>query len=825
MAGWVSPLEDVPDPAFAQRMLGDGLAIDPIEGVLRAPCDATVLSVHDAGHAITLSGPERLELLLHVGLDTVELAGAGFTPLVARGQVVTSGQPLIRFDLDAVACRARSLVTPVIIANGERFRIVSRAQPGVIRQGAVLIALEALADHAPDSGDALPVDSHVTRSLVVNLPHGIHARPAARLAAIARQYRAECHVLKGANRASARSMAAMLGLGIAAGETISIAASGPDAEALVEALAQAIASGLDEPAGDPRPIAPAAPVQTGGVAEDGAWIGTLAAPGFALGQAAFLRLAEPELPKAGGGREVEQQRLTQGLAHLSSMLAAPGGHGAGGGIIAAHQALIEDPVLIERANALIAQGCSAAYSWRETCRLQAETMRALSDPRLSERADDLIDLGRQGVAAITGTQEVLPAFAPGTILLARELLPSQIMQLDANVVGIALEQGGPTSHVAILAAGKGIPMLVALGERLGQVAEGETVLIDGARACLKPRLSPDECRAAEAEWQRRQDARAAMLAAAEQPCTSADGQRIEIFANLGSLADAERAVAAGAEGCGLLRTEFLFLERDTAPTVAQQQQAYGAIAAALGGRPLIVRLLDIGGDKPAPYLPIAPEANPALGLRGIRVGLSRPDMLDDQLRAILGVRPAGQCRIMLPMVASASEVEAVRRRADALRQELGIAEPPEIGIMIETPAAAVTAAALAAHVDFFSVGTNDLAQYALAMDRDNPAVASGLDGLHPGVIGLIAHAARGAREQGRWIGVCGGLAADPLAVPILLGLGITELSMPSGLIPEMKHLVRRLPIDGCTRLAEAALRLDSAESIRALSRRFVEELA
>lgn len=822
MDGWVSPLDDVPDPAFAQRMLGDGLAIDPIEGVLRSPCDATVLSVHDAAHAVTLSGPEGLELLLHVGLDTVELAGAGFTPLVARGQVVTSGEPLIRFDLDAVACRARSLVTPVIIANGERFRIVSRAETGVIRQGAVLIALEALGRDARDSGDAPPVDSHVTRSLVVNLPHGIHARPAARLAAIARQYRAECHFIARANRASARSMAAMLGLGIAAGETISIAASGPDAEALVEALAQAIASGLDEPAGDPRPVAP---VQTGGVADDGAWIGTLAAPGYALGQAAFLRLAEPELLKAGEGREVEQQRLTQGLSRLSSMLAASGGHGTGSGIIAAHQALIEDPVLIERANALIAQGCSAAYAWRETCRLQAETMRALSDPRLSERADDLIDLGRQGVAAITGTPEVLPAFAPGTILLARELLPSQIMQLDANVVGIALEQGGPTSHVAILAAGMGIPMLVALGERLGQLAEGETVLIDGARTCLKPRLSPDERRAAEAEWQRRLDARAAMLAAAEEPCTSADGQRIEIFANLGSLADAERAVAAGAEGCGLLRTEFLFLERDTAPTVAEQQQAYGAIAAALDGRPLIVRLLDIGGDKPAPYLPIAPEANPALGLRGIRVGLSRPDMLDDQLRAILGVTPAGQCRIMLPMVASASEVEAVRRRAEALRHELGIAEQPEIGIMIETPAAAVTAGTLAAHVDFFSVGTNDLAQYALAMDRDNPAVASGLDGMHPGVIGLIAHAARGAREHGRWVGVCGGLAADPLAVPILLGLGITELSMPSVLIPEMKHLVRRLPIDGCTRLAEAALRLDSAEAIRALSRRFVEELA
>jgi phosphoenolpyruvate-protein kinase (PTS system EI component) len=282
-------------------------------------------------------------------------------------------------------------------------------------------------------------------------------------------------------------------------------------------------------------------------------------------------------------------------------------------------------------------------------------------------------------------------------------------------------------------------------------------------------------------------------------------------------------MANGAEGSGLLRTEFLFLDRDSAPDANEQAALYGAIAAELDGRPLIVRLLDIGGDKPAPYLPIAPEENPALGLRGIRVALAMPEILETQLRGILSVQPVGQCRIMIPMVASVAEIAAVRAVVDRLRGELGITDRVEIGIMVETPAAAVTAATLAAHADFLSIGTNDLTQYALAMDRGNPAVAPGIDGLHPAVLQLIAHTTEGAARHRRWVGVCGGLASDRLAIPLLVGLGITELSASPRFVPELKALVRRLDTHRCRLLAVRALAAASPAEVRTMVREFLQE--
>ncbi|HEX7761231.1 MAG TPA: putative PEP-binding protein, partial [Caulobacteraceae bacterium] len=305
-------------------------------------------------------------------------------------------------------------------------------------------------------------------------------------------------------------------------------------------------------------------------------------------------------------------------------------------------------------------------------------------------------------------------------------------------------------------------------------------------------------------------------AAAHEDCRTADGVRIEVFANLASVAEAQGAAADGAEGCGLLRTEFLFLDRQTAPTEDEQAAQYQAIAQALAGRPVIIRTLDAGGDKPLAYLPLPGEENPALGLRGVRVGLWRPDLLKTQLRAILRTTPEGQCRIMLPMVSSLSELRAVRVVADEAAAELGLKTRPVIGIMVETPAAAVTADLLAAEADFLSIGTNDLSQYALAMDRTNAELAAQVDALHPAVLRLIGLAAEGGAKYGRMVAICGALASDLAAVPILLGLGVTELSGAASAVPEIKALVRTLTLDACRDLAARALVQTSAAEVRAL---------
>jgi len=302
-------------------------------------------------------------------------------------------------------------------------------------------------------------------------------------------------------------------------------------------------------------------------------------------------------------------------------------------------------------------------------------------------------------------------------------------------------------------------------------------------------------------------------------CRTADGTRIEVFANLGAgPLEARQALEMGAEGCGLLRTEFLFQDRETPPGEDEQFEEYQAIADALAGRPFILRTFDVGGDKPVAYLPFPPEENPALGLRGIRAGFWWPGLLRAQLAAATRVRPLGQCRIMLPMVTSLGELKAARAILDALCEERGVSGRVPLGVMVETPSSALIADQLAAEADFLSIGTNDLTQYVLAMDRGHALLASQIDALHPAVLRLIGQAAKAGRAAGRMVAVCGGLAADPLAAPLLIGLGVSELSMPPPSIPIVKAAIARVTMEVCRAVAAEALAADSPAQVRALLR-------
>jgi phosphoenolpyruvate-protein phosphotransferase len=313
--------------------------------------------------------------------------------------------------------------------------------------------------------------------------------------------------------------------------------------------------------------------------------------------------------------------------------------------------------------------------------------------------------------------------------------------------------------------------------------------------------------------------RAAERSVAQQECSTRDGTCVEIFANVGSIAEAEAAVAAGAEGCGLLRTEFLFIDREAAPGEAEQLDVYQRIATTLGGRPLVLRLMDVGGDKPLHYLPLPHEDNPALGLRGVRTVLRHPQLLQTQLRAALRVMPAGIVRILIPMVTDVSEVRAVRAAIEELRTELGTRATIQLGAMIETPAAALAAERIAPSVDFLSIGSNDLTQYTLAMDRGHPELARRLDALHPAVLKLISLATAAGQRNGKIVAVCGGIAADPAAVPLLIGFGVHELSVVPAAIPSLKRQVRELNITDCAALAARSLELESAADVRALTAR------
>jgi phosphocarrier protein FPr/phosphocarrier protein len=825
LRGWAAPLQEVPDPVFSDCMLGDGVAIHPVAGTVHAPCDGVVATLHSAGHAVTVRSDDGAEILIHIGLETVALAGDGFTPRVAVGDRVAHGDPLIDFDLDRVAQRAKSLVTPVIVTNGDAFRITRRTLDQAVGAGEALMTLEPIA--ADRQVWASEDGARLTRTVSVPMVHGIHARPAARIGACVRAFRAEVTLVLGDRRANARSAVALLSLDAKKDAEITIEAMGDDAALAIDAVATLIAGGMGESAGQAAVAAPAPPARQQGLPA-GQLAGVTASPGIAIGRAARLTVAEIEVPRDGETPARETAALDTAIDVVRRRIGESAGDGdtVRGAIMAAHLAFLDDEDLRAAAQRDIHAGRSAGFAWRAAIRAQADVLRATGDRRLAERVDDLLDVERQVLARLIGDTASPPTLPPGSILLAHDLLPSQLIAPGVNrAAGFCLERGGPTSHVAILAASMGIPALVAMGDRLTDVAEGTPLIVDADAGLLL--VDPDAATRDDYadRLARRERSRVEALAIARQPCHSADGTRVEVFANLASVADARLAAECGAEGSGLLRTEFLFIDRDNAPDEDEQVAQYQAIAEALSGRPVIVRLLDIGGDKPAPYLPIAPEENPALGLRGVRVGLDRPDLLETQIRAILRTRPAGQCRIMVPMVASLAELRAVREIVDRVAGGLALAETPVVGVMIETPAAAATADLLAAEADFLSIGTNDLTQYVLAMDRGNQAVADQVDALHPAVLRMIAATCNGAATRpGRQVGVCGGAASDTAAIPILLGLGVTELSVTPRFVPEAKAIVRRLSIETCRAHAARALELASAAEVRALARAFVSEV-
>jgi phosphocarrier protein FPr/phosphocarrier protein len=830
LSGWLTVLDEVPDAVFASRMLGDGVAIDPTGDCLVCPCDGEVKALNASGHAVTIRIADGAEILMHIGIDTVALAGRGFTPCVRQGDRVKRGDVLIRFDLDAIVQAAPAVVTPVLLLETDRFTLARTRDNGPVKAGDDIFTLTAKAAETGIPAEAA-TGLALERTLLVPLAHGIHARPAARIKEALSGFSASVTITKAGKSMSARSPVGLLTLGIRLGDEVTISAQGTDAADALATLGALIDSGMGEkadPALAPKtpPVAQSATPVAQGTAvlpADGKLAGVTASPGLAVGQARAFRLPEIQVAPTGQGAAVEQARLEAARAELARRLEAEAAHASGPqkSIIQAHRAMLDDDGLLEAATLSIGDGASAGHAWRAAVRPQAAALRATGDAHLAERADDMLDLERRVLAVLEGVADEPLSFPPGTVLVAEDLLPSQLMALDKeNVVGFVVERGGPTSHVAILAASMGLPALVAIGPALRQVADGTDLILDASGCTLH--VAPDAATLAAARDRLAliTARRAAAKAAAGKQCHTADGVRIEVFANLGSEADAKQAVANGAEGSGLLRTEFLFLERATAPTVAEQAADYQAIATALEGRPLIVRLLDIGGDKPAPYLPIPAEENPALGLRGIRVGFAYPTMLEDQIRAILSVQPVGQCRIMVPMIAGVDELRRVRAVLDRVRAEMGITDKVELGVMVETPAAAVTADLLAAEADFLSIGTNDLTQYALAMDRGNAAVAGSIDGLHPSVLRLIAQTCQGAARHGKWTGVCGSLASDPLAVPILVGLGVAELSATPAIVPEIKALVSATTLEQARAHAAAALECATAADVRTLARGF-----
>ena len=491
-------------------------------------------------------------------------------------------------------------------------------------------------------------------------------------------------------------------------------------------------------------------------------------------------------------------------------------------IFQAHKMILEDPELLSGVRKKIVENKNCAESaMLKTAQEFADVMAAMSDEYFSARATDIMDVGSRVVRILLGVAESPTAnLKEASVIAADDLTPSDTVMLDKSLVlGFCTARGSATSHTAILARGLGIPAVAGAGVDLLKIENGTTLIVDGTRGEII--VNPVAAMVEEYE-QRIKAARTIQAEAvkhANEPAQTKDGIQVEVVANIGNVEGAESALENGAEGVGLLRTEFLYLERSSLPTEEEQYEAYRAILDVFGELPVILRTLDVGGDKEIPYMGLEAEANSFLGQRALRLCLVRPDIFKPQLRAALRAGVDRNLKIMFPMVATASEVREARRVLNECIAELrdeGVpfAEDIEIGIMVEIPSAALVADQLAKEVDFFSIGTNDLSQYTMAADRTNPKVAGLSDAFFPAVLRLVRDVINAAHKEGRWVGMCGELAGEPLAAPILLGLGLDEFSMSPPMVPVLKQILRHLDAREMKGVAEQALQLETPQEIR-----------
>ncbi|MCY1338648.1 phosphoenolpyruvate-protein phosphotransferase [compost metagenome] len=819
-------LQGAPQPlALEAQLVGLGVAVDDFdELVLQATRRLKKLGCVETGFTATLPQDQALPLghglwWLHSG-DKVLRPGLAF---VTPAREVAHAGATVRglFCLASQGEAQRGVLERLgdLLVDGRGGELASATS--------VRAVLEAL-------GGELPVDWPSAQVTLAN-PHGLHARPAQVLMSLAKNFTGELRVrIAGSDSApvSIRSLSKLLSLGARRGQGLEFFAEPQIAADALPALVAAVEEGLGEEV-EPLPeVAEAAMEEVASVQRAAPPAGSVlqaiaASPGIASGP------AYPQVPQVfefsphGRSPEEEMLRLEQAKSAIGAEIEAlvqSSQVKAIREIFVTHQALLDDPELTEEVQARLVEGDSAEAAWSAVIERVASQQEGLRDALLAERAADLRDVGRRVLARLCGVEAAKAPEQP-YILVMDEVGPSDVARLDRErVAGIVTARGGATSHSAIIARALGIPALVGAGDDVLALQPGTLLLLDGDRGLLS--VAPADDVLAQALRQREEARRRRELAEARrhEPAQTRDGHAVEVVANLGDTAGAAQAVELGAEGVGLLRSEFIFMETAQAPDHATQEAAYRHVLDALGGRPLVVRTLDVGGDKPLPYWPVPQEENPFLGVRGVRLTLQRPQIMQTQLRALLSAADGRPLRIMFPMVGQLEEWRQARDMTLRLKDQLRVDGDLQLGIMVEVPSAALLAPVLAREVDFFSVGTNDLTQYALAIDRGHPTLSAQADGLHPAVLQLIDMTVRAAHAHGKWVGVCGELAADAQAVPLLLGLEVDELSVSARSIPLVKQRVRELQLSAARQLAQTALGLGSAAEVRALVAQALEEM-
>ncbi|MGC3988262.1 MAG: phosphoenolpyruvate--protein phosphotransferase [Chthoniobacteraceae bacterium] len=780
------------------------------------------------------AGDDRTDL----GTDAVEIMQAiqsvmseeGVLVLMDMGSAILSAETALDFLEEAQRAKVRICSAPLVegaVSAGVTANL-GQSLDDVAQEAMQALRLKSQHLHAgsPPAPAAAPAPKAGGDSITVSIrnPHGLHARPAARFMKECGHFQAEIAVenlTRHRGPVPAKSMVALASLEILHGHEVRISAKGPDAAAALKAL-QALA---DDQFGEASPVAPEPVLSV--VNKDGKPAAIPVATGIAIGPVHVMTKAAFDVPQ----NKVENVEAE--TAHLKAALASarvtllnearrikdradvPTAE-----IFEAQALVLDDPDLLSRAFASIAQDkLNAALAWDLSLKKLEEQYRNFTDEYLRQRAADVVDAGGRVLSEL-GLQAKGEVIPKDCVLVAEDLLPAEVTQLSAGrVAGVMLLDGGRTSHSSILLRMLGIPA-IAQGRAFFNAEQPPRVLaFNGGTGELWADPAPEKLTELRRIQKAQLEEHAREIKFASEPAVTLEGHRVEVFANVTTEEEARAALQAGAEGVGLLRTEFLFLERPSPPDEEEQYRAVRPVVEAMNGKTVVVRTLDAGGDKELGYLGLPREANPFLGVRGLRVCLRQPGLFHTQLRALLRAGSKRDLQLLFPMLAEPAEFRAAREAVQAAHDELrrqGIphAWPVKLGAMIEIPSAALLAEPLAELADFFSIGTNDLTQYTLAADRGNPQLGNFQDALHPAVLLLIQRLVEAAHRKGKSVAVCGEAAADPHTALVLAGLGVDELSMSPGAIPKIKAALRRVNYADLQQLAHQVLKLQGAGDVR-----------
>lgn len=749
------------------------LGTDPIEvrnaiQALNNPRGVLVLT--DIGSSI-LSAQTAVELLEPEVARNVHISRAALVEgALAAAVAIASGQDLAEVEDEAL----RSLQSK---------QELNRARP---------LPIEA------QKTETLNLSTTESQSYTIWNQNGLHARPAASIITLFSNFACEVQLIKGAQAANARSLTAIAGLAVSSGDTITLLASGPDAKEAVEAFSELVLRNFRElidPVMDTVDIPLSAMATIADVHQ-----GLALSEGVAWGPIVFFEPIMPEVPdRPYEGEQAELQRIARASSQTRHDLRSARAKSTPqvAEILRAHELMIEDPELNRELRARIQAGALAEQAWLDAITELAATYGQLEHRYMRDREADVWDVGRRMMAHLTDTRAERLSLTEPSVVFAQSLSSSDVLLMDRErVLGLCLAESGQSSHSAILIRALGIPSVAQLPNLLAEASKAEFAGLDGSEGLLWLDPKPEQLERLKRCHEAWRSKREADRELAQTPAVTASGRRVQVFANIGGPGDVPRALADGAEGVGLLRTEHLFQESEHLPSEDEQFEVYVSIAKAFQGLPITIRSLDAGGDKPLPNYPLPRELNPALGLRGIRLCLADPPLFKTQLRALLrAVREAPNIRLMIPMVSRRSELLQTHHLLQNCRDELQIsakAHPLPLGAMVEVPSAAFAADEFTDLVSFFSLGTNDLTQYLMGADRSNHEVTDLVDYRHPVVLRAIEQTCAAAKAHDLPVSICGELAADTRVTSTLLALGVESFSVAPPNIPGLKAHIRSL---------------------------------